>query len=186
MRAFGETMAKGRRKSASKSGARPKARKAPSIPKGFRTITPYLAIRGAADAIEWYKRAFGAKELDRQYGPGGLVLNAMLKIGDSMLLLSDIFPGAPHKSPLEYGGSPVTVHLFVNDVDAVWRQAVAAGARPTMPLGDQFWGDRYGQLVDPFGHEWSVATHKEDLTPKQREARAAEWAKQFGQGGPPP
>jgi len=175
-----------RAKRATTTKGRAKGKKVQPVPEGFHTITPYLAIRGAADAIEWYKRAFGAKELDRQFGPGGLVLNAMLKIGDSMLLLSDIFPGAPHKSPLEYGGSPVTVHLFVKDVDAVWGRAVAAGGRPTMPLADQFWGDRYGQLVDPFGHEWSLATHKEDLTRKQREARAAAWAAQFGQGGRPP
>lgn len=179
-------MAKAKRSRATRAKARPKAKKVLPIPKGFHTVTPYLAIRGAADAIEWYKRAFGAKETSRQMGPGGLILNAQLQFGDSVLLLSDIFPGAPHRSPIEYGGSPVTIHLFVKDVDAVWAQAVAAGARVTMPLGDAFWGDRYGQLVDPFGHEWSLATHKEDLTPKERTARAAEWAAKFGTGGGPP
>lgn len=176
------------RKAAKKSskGTR-RAKRVSPVPEGFHTVTPYLAIRGAADAIKWYKRAFGAEEVSRQYGPGGLILNAQLKIADSRFLLSDIFPGAPHRSPLEYGGSPVTLHIYTGNVDALWERAVAAGAKPRMPLADQFWGDRYGQLIDPFGHEWSVASRKEKLTPEEQAERAAAWMAQFQKtGGPGP
>lgn len=174
---------KGRGKKTAKRAAT--AERVSPIPEGFHALTPYLAIRGAAQALEWYQTAFGAEEISRQYGPGGLILNAQLKIGDSRILLSDIFPGAPHRSPIEYGGSPVTLHIYTKDVDGLWDRAVAAGAKPRMPLADQFWGDRYGQLVDPFGHEWSVASRKEKLTPKEHSKRAAAWMAQFEKTGQP-
>lgn len=156
------------------------------IPKGFHALTPYLAVRGAAEAIDWYKRAFGAKERSRSPGPGGLILNAELTIGDSIFMLSDIFDFSNAKSPLEYGGSPVTVHIFTKDVDALFSRAVNEGAKVTMEVQDQFWGDRYGQLTDPFGHSWSLGTRKENLTPKQADARGKEAMAQMAkQGGLP-
>jgi uncharacterized glyoxalase superfamily protein PhnB len=145
------------------------------IPHGFHTLTPHLIIKGAAEAIEFYKRAFGAKELSRMpfAGQDGQVKlgHAALLIGDSRLFLADEFP--------EYGGvgpgptSPVTLHLYVTDVDAAFARAVEAGAKVTMPLDNMFWGDRYGKLVDPFGHHWSIAEHLEDLTPEQMQERMA-------------
>lgn len=180
-------MAKPRRSQTKRATTKGTAKKVAPVPEGFHAVTPYLAIRGAAQAIDWYKAAFGAKEISRQYGPGGMILNAQLKIGDSMVLLSDIFSDAPHRSPLEYGGSPVTLHIYTRDVDALWERAVAAGAKPRMPLADQFWGDRYGQLVDPFGHEWSLGTRKEKLTEREQAERAAAWMAQFEKmGGPTP
>ena len=145
------------------------------IPSGFHTITPHLVIDGAAEAIEFYKSAFNAEELSRMPfpGPDGKVRlgHAALRIGDSILFLSDTFPG--RGSPGPQGASPVTIHLYVTDADAAFKQAVDAGAKVAMPLADMFWGDRYGQLVDPFGHHWSIAEHLEDLTPDQMRAKMA-------------
>ena len=160
-----------------------KAKNVSPIPKGFHALTPYLAVRGAAQAIDWYKRAFGAKEATRQLGPGGMVLNAELTIGDSRFMISDILPGSGAKSPLDLGGSPVTLHVYTKDVDAFWARAVGAGAKVEMELANQFWGDRYGQLVDPFGHAWSLASRKENLTPKQHAERAAGWMAQIEKSG---
>lgn len=137
------------------------------IPDGFHSLTPHLVCAGAADAIEFYKAAFNAVELDRMPGPGGKLMHAAVRIGDSVLMLVDEFPEWGSLGPKSHKGSPVTVHLFVEDVDATVQQAVAAGAKITMPVADQFWGDRYGQLEDPFGHLWSVAMHTRDLSPRQ-------------------
>src|SRR5262249_33517094 len=145
-------------------------------------VTPHLVCRNAPAAIEFYKKAFRAEEIKRMPGPDGrTIMFAELKIGDSRVFLNDEFPQMGCKSPQALGGSPVTVHLYVEDVDAVYNQAVSAGATAAMPVQDQFWGDRYGMLVDPFGHTWSVANHMEDLTPQEIGARAA---KMFGAGGP--
>lgn len=145
------------------------------IPEGFHTITPHLVVKGASEAIVFYKRAFGAEELGRMPfpGPDGQVKigHAELRIGDSRLFLADEFPGQGATGPV--GGSPVTIHLYVTDADTAFERAVAAGATVTMPLADMFWGDRYGQLVDPFGHHWSIAAHLEDLTPEQMQERMA-------------
>lgn len=145
------------------------------IPTGFHAITPHLVIKGAAEAIEFYKRAFGAEELVRMPMPGPdgqmRVGHAELQIGDSILFLSDEFPEHGVTGPS--GHSPVTIHLYVEDVDTVFNRAVEAGAKATMPPADMFWGDRYGKLVDPFGHHWSVATHVEDPTPEQMKERMA-------------
>jgi PhnB protein len=145
------------------------------IPAGYHAITPHLVIKGAAEAIEFYKRAFGAEEVCRMPFPaedGGVKIgHAELQIGDSKLFLADEFPGYGSVGP--DGSSPVTIHLYVIDADATFNRAVEAGATVRMPLEDAFWGDRYGKLVDPFGHHWSIAEHLEDLTPEQMQERMA-------------
>ncbi|SIN97417.1 Uncharacterized conserved protein PhnB, glyoxalase superfamily [Singulisphaera sp. GP187] len=145
------------------------------IPAGHHAITPHLVVKGASEAIEFYKKAFGAEELGRMPfpGPDGQVKlgHAELKIGDSRLFLADEFP--EHGATGPNGSSPVTIHLYVTDANAAFDRAVAAGATVRMPLADMFWGDRYGTLVDPFGHNWSIAEHLEDLTPEQMQARMA-------------
>ena len=140
---------------------------------GYHTVTPHLVVRDAAKAIEFYKKAFGAKEAFRMPGPDGKLMHAEIQIGDSMVMLSDEFPEYGSKSPQALGGSPVNILLYVENADKVFQQAVAAGATVTMPLADQFWGDRYGKLADPFGHQWSVATHIEDVAPEEMAKRAA-------------
>ena len=143
------------------------------IPSGFHTLTPHLVVKGASKAIEFYKKAFGAEEIRRVPGPDGKsVLHADLKIGDSHVFLVDEFPEMDCRGPQSIGGTPVTIHMFVEDVDAAFSKAVAAGAQVKMPLSDMFWGDRYGLLTDPFGHAWSMASHKEDLTPEEIGKRA--------------
>jgi PhnB protein len=136
------------------------------IPEGMRSVTPHLCCEGAAEAIEFYKRAFDAVELGRMPGPDGKIMHAMIKIGDSMIMLVDAYPDRGFPGPKELKGSPVTVHLYVEDADATARQAEAAGAKVTMPVAEMFWGDRYGRLEDPFGHQWSVATHVRDVSPE--------------------
>ena len=137
------------------------------IPDGYHTLTPYLRVRGGAAAIEFYKKAFGAEEVMRMPMPDGKVGHAMLRIGDSPLFLADEYPDYGSFGPLSLKGSPVTIHLSVPNVDQVWERAVAAGATVRMALADQFWGDRYGQLDDPFGHRWSLATHIRDVSPEE-------------------
>ncbi len=137
------------------------------IPEGFHTLTPHLVYAGAADAIAFLVKAFAAVELSRLEGPGGSIMNAQLRIGNSMLMLVEEFLDWGSFGPKALKGTPVTIHLFVEDVDAVVARAVAAGATVTMPVADMFWGDRYGLLQDPFGHQWSVATHQRDLSPEQ-------------------
>jgi uncharacterized glyoxalase superfamily protein PhnB len=134
------------------------------IPEGYHSLTPHLVCEGAAKAIAFYQQAFGAVELDRMPGPGGRIMHATLRIGDSLVMLCDDFPEYGSRGPQALQGSPVVIHLYVPDADAVWERALAAGGKPLMPLGDTFWGDRYGQLVDPFGHRWAVATHVRDMT----------------------
>jgi PhnB protein len=143
------------------------------IPDGFHTLTPHLVVKGASQAIEFYKKAFGAEEISRAAGPDGKsLMHADLRIGDSRLFLVDEFPEMDCRGPQSIGGTPVTIHMYVEDVDAAFNKAVAAGAQVRMPLADMFWGDRYGVLADPFGHAWSLATHKEDLTPEEIDRRA--------------
>ena len=137
------------------------------IPDGYHTVTPYLAVDDAAEAIEYYKTAFGAKERVRMDAPGGKIGHAELEIGDSLVMLSDPFPQASTKPPSELDGTSASVFLYVEDVDAVVKQAVDAGATVTMEVADMFWGDRFGTVSDPFGHSWSIATHVEDLTPEE-------------------
>ncbi len=137
------------------------------IPEGMHSLTPHLVCDGAAQAIEFYKKAFGAVEGGRLPGPDGRLMHAAVRIGDSALMLVDEMPEWNVFGPKALKGSPVTVHLYVEDVDVTVARALAAGAKLTMPVADQFWGDRYGQLEDPFGHKWSVATHTRDLSDEQ-------------------
>jgi PhnB protein len=161
------------------------ASKVKPIPEGMHTVTPHLVIRGASQAIDFYKKAFGAVELNRAPGPNGTVMHAEIKVGDSMLFLADEFPQWGSNSPLHYKGSPVVLNLYVEDVDAMFNRAVAAGAQVKMPLQNQFWGDRYGKLTDPFGHEWGLASHVEDVSPAEMKKRMAEAMAQMSQGGKP-
>jgi len=141
------------------------------IPEGYHSITPYLVLKGAASAIEYYKKAFGAEETVRMNGPDGRIGHAELKIGDSHVMLSDPFPQSSTTPPTELGGTSGSIFMYVEDVDAVVQKAVDAGATVTMEVEDQFWGDRFGSITDPFGHIWSIATHIEDLTPEEIEER---------------
>lgn len=137
------------------------------IPPLFRTITPHLVVRGAADAIAFYQRAFNAQEISRMPGPGGKLMHGQVQIGDSQLMLVDEFPDAQCFGPLSLKGTPVSLHLYVPDADAAFRQATEAGAKAIMSPTDMPWGDRYAQVEDPFGHRWSLATHMRDLTHEQ-------------------
>ena len=165
----------------SRPATTPAAKRVAPIPAGYHTATPYLTVRGAADAIEFYKKAFGAKEIMRLPVPGGALGHAEIRIGDSMVMLSDEFPTSATKPPAALGGTTGYVLLYVRDVDRAFEQAVAAGARVTMPLADMFWGDRFGTLVDPFGHAWGLATHREDVPPKEMAKRAQAAMAQMGQ-----
>jgi PhnB protein len=137
------------------------------VPDGMHTVTPHLTCAGAADAIEFYKKAFNATEMGRLSGPQGKLIHASIRIGDSAVMLVDEFPDWGNLGPKSLNGSPVTIHLYVEDVDAAFERAIGAGAKITMPLEDTFWGDRYGVLEDPFGHHWSLATHIRDMTPEE-------------------
>ncbi len=137
------------------------------IPAGYHTATPYLTLSDCARAIDFYKRAFGATEVMRMEAPGGKIGHAELRIGDSMVMLADEFPGAGNKAPQTLGGTTSGVFLYVTDVDAAYKRAVDAGANPDMPPSNMFWGDRYGKLTDPFGHAWALATHIEDVAPEE-------------------
>lgn len=137
------------------------------LPDSVHTVTPHLVCAGAADAIEFYKKAFNAEELMRLPGPQGKLMHAAIRIGDSTVMLADEFPEWGSVGPKSLKGSPVTIHLYVADVDAAVERAAAAGAKVTLPVADMFWGDRYGMLEDPFGHRWSVATHLRDMSPDE-------------------
>ncbi len=142
-----------------------------AIPEGFHTVSPYLMVRGAAEAIDFYQRAFGAQERYRMAGPDGSVMHAEIQVGDSVIMLADENPQATARPPQALGGTSVNIFLYVEKVDEVFEQAVEAGAKPQAPPEDQFWGDRYGKLTDPFGHEWSIATHIADVSPEEMQKR---------------
>jgi PhnB protein len=142
------------------------------VPEGYHTVSPYLAVDDAARAIAFYAEAFGAKEVVRMDAPDGKIGHAELEIGDSRVMLSDPFPQASTRPPKDLGGTSASVFLYVEDVDATVKQAVDAGATITMEVADQFWGDRFGAITDPFGHVWSVATHVEDVPPEEMADRA--------------
>jgi PhnB protein len=147
------------------------AGKVKAVQEGIHTITPHLVVRDGTKAIEFYKKAFGAEVKGVHHTPDGKVMHAMLKIGDSHLMLADEFPGMGSSSPQALGGSPVVLNIYVENVDTLFNQAVAAGAQVTMPLSNQFWGDRYGQIKDPFGHSWALGQHVEDVAPEEMERR---------------
>ncbi len=171
-------------KTKKKSSSAKKSKTIPAIPKGFHSVTPYLVVNNGSEAIEFYKKAFGARELLRHATPDGKILNAQLKIGDSMVLLSDEFPGSDTRSPISLGTSTVTLHIYTKDVNKLWEQATAAGAKVLMPLNNQFWGERYGQLSDPFGHRWSLS---QQVRMSEEEMQALEKAsmEMLGQGEHP-
>lgn len=147
------------------------------IPDGYHTATPYLMVNGGVKALEFYKQAFGAEEIFRMPAPGGKIGHAEFQIGNSRIMMADVYPEMGYKDPLTYGGTPVGIMLYVNDCDAVFKRAIQAGGKEVKPMQDQFYGDRSGTLTDPFGHLWTVATHKEDLTPQQIAQRHAEFEK---------
>ena len=153
-----------------------------AVPEGFHTVTPQLTLDNAAQTIEWYKKALGAEERSRAIGPDGKVMHAELRIGNSIIMVNDVMMG---KGPKAYGGSPASLWLYVDDCDALFNRAVAAGAKagggPMGQLQDQFWGDRSGTITDPEGYQWTIATHKEDLTPEEIRQRQDEFFKQFAQ-----
>jgi PhnB protein len=144
------------------------------IPEGYHTATPYLTLNDASRAIDFYKRAFGAQVVARMDGPDGKVAHAEIRIGDSMIMLGDEMPGMGNRSPQSLGGTTGGIMLYVENADAVFNQAVSAGAQVEMPVTDMFWGDRYGRLKDPFGHSWSVGTHVEDVAPAEMSKRMRE------------
>ena len=144
-----------------------------AIPEGYYSLTPYLVVKGAAEAIEFYTKAFGATEMMRMPGPGGKIMHAELQIGNSVLMLSDENPERGYLSPASRGGNTSSVMFYTDDVDAAFRNAIAAGAKETTPVTDMFWGDRMGNLTDPFGHSWAIATHQEDVSPQEMEKRMA-------------
>ena len=149
------------------------ANKVKPIPEGHHAVTPYLTIAGADKAIAFYKKAFGAVEVGRMTAPGGDgVMHAELKIGDSFLFLADVCPQTGSRDPKALGGTPVGIHLYVENVDAVFDRAVAAGATAKMPPADMFWGDRFAKLTDPFGHDWSLASHIEDVSHEEMVCRS--------------
>jgi PhnB protein len=152
------------------------------VPAGFNTVTPHLVCAGAAAAIDFYRQAFSAVEVGRMPMPDGRIAHAELRIGDSRIMLADAFPEYGSVGPQALKGTPVYIHLYVEDADAAWAQALAAGATPVMPLADMFWGDRYGQVEDPFGHRWSIATHQRDLTIPQMQAAMAGMMPSAGAG----
>ena len=141
------------------------------IPEGYHTLSAYLAVDNAAEAIDFYKRAFGAKELVRLDAPGGKIGHAELGIGDSRIMLADQFPQSTTKTPKELKGTTFSLFMYSEDVDAAMDKAVEAGATVTMEADDMFWGDRFGAVTDPYGHMWSIATHKEDVSPEEITAR---------------
>jgi PhnB protein len=151
-------------------GDKKMAGKVNPIPAGYHSVTPYLVVKDGNGALEYYKQAFGATEMNRMAGPDGRIMHAEFKIGDSMLMLSDEV--GPNRSPQSLGGTPVSIFLYVEDVDSVFKQAVNAGAKADMPPEDMFWGDRFGKLTDPSGHQWALATHIEDVAPEEMGKRA--------------
>jgi len=149
------------------------------IPEGLHTLTPHIVVKDAAKMIEFYTRAFGAKELSRSAAPSGGIMHAEIKIGDSVVFLADEFPDMGSRSPLSVGGTSTVLSLYVEDADRTFNQAVAAGATVKLPIMDMFWGDRYGQVMDASGHLWAIATRKEDLTPQEMQKRAQQFFSQM-------
>ena len=149
------------------------------IPKNYPRVTPYLSVKGADKAIEFYKKVFGAEERGRMAGPGGAIMHAEIQIGDSVIMMADEMPQFGNLSPQSLGGSPVSLYIFVKSVDEVFKAAVAAGAQVLMEVGDQFYGDRTGAIKDPFGHKWNIATRIEDVPPEEMQRRGAEMIKKM-------
>ena len=149
------------------------------VPEGYHTLIPYIAVDDATAAIEFYQRAFGAKERLRMAGPAGMIAHAELEIGDSIVMLSDPFPQSSSRPPKELGGTSAGIFVYVDNVDELYKQAIDAGATSTMEPENMFWGDRFGSVMDPFGHSWQIATHVEDVAPDEMEKRSQEWMAQM-------
>lgn len=152
------------------------------IPAGYHSITPALVVRDVAKAIDFYKAAFGAEELGRMAGPDGSIMHAEIRIGDSIMMMGEENPAWGTKSPLSLGGVSGSLHIYVGDADAAFARAVKAGAKVTAPLEDAFWGDRYGKVADPFGHEWGIATRVKEMTPEEMQKAGIEWMQKMAQG----
>jgi PhnB protein len=146
------------------------------IPEGYHTVTPYLSVNNAGDALDWYARALGAREVIR-FEHGGKVGHAEIRIGDSIVMLSDEWPEGGHLSPQSLGGTPVSLHIYVDDVDRDFERAIGAGAKQERAVQDQFYGDRTGTLIDPFGHRWSLASHVEDVSENEMKRRMEQFSK---------
>jgi PhnB protein len=173
---------RGARRTAARSRARSRTRKVAPVPPRYGSVTPYLTIDGCGSAIDFYVRAFGAKEIARMPGPGGKVMHAELEIGDSVVMMSDELPEQGTRSPRALGGTAGSIMLYVKDCDRIYRNAVDAGARSLQAPQDMFWGDRFSRIEDPYGHQWAIATAKEKVSPKEMQRRMA--AMQAG-GAPP-
>lgn len=145
------------------------------VPDGFHTVTPSIILNNSKEAIEFYKKAFDAKEIYQMPTPDGKTMHAMIQIGDSFVMMSDEFPQMGTRSPTTIGGTPITIHLYVEDADKTYAQAIKHGATPTMPIMDAFWGDRCGSVIDPFGHSWMISTHKKDMSPEEMRKAAEEF-----------
>lgn len=171
-----------RKRARGKGKSKPKKKKFERIPRGFHTVTPYLAIKGASQAIDWYKKAFGAKELVRREGPEGKLIHARVRIGDSIVMMSDVFEDTMHKDS-EPSAVSVSLHIYSKNVDALWNRAVDAGAKVEMQLDNMFWGERYGQLTDPFGHSWSLGMQI-PMSRKEMEEKRKAAMKMFEQAPP--
>jgi len=172
---------------AKRKSRKPRSQRSSSLsnpPPGFGTVTAYLSVDGGPAALEFYKQAFGARELQRTVTPDGKLIHGRLRIGDTMVLLSDVFPGAATVAPSSIGTTTVTLHVYAKDVDALWDRAVAAGAKVSMPLENQFWGERYGRLVDPFGHHWSLSMRVK-MSRTEMEAKRKEAESSFARGEHP-
>lgn len=154
------------------------------IPEGYPRVTPYLCVDGASAAIDFYVSVLGARERMRMAAPGGKIAHAELELGNSVIMLADEFPDIGFRSPKSVGGTPVTLHAYVEDVDAVFAEAVSRGATGLSPVKTEFYGDRSGQLEDPFGHRWNLATHVEDVPPEEMRKRSEEAMRSRGSGGP--
>jgi PhnB protein len=155
------------------------AKAAQPVPRGYHTVTPSLVVAGAAKAIDFYKKALGAEEVMRFPGPGGTIMHAEIRVGDSVVMLADEMPEQGGRGPKSYGGTPVSFFVYKDNVDAAWKRAVDAGGKEIMPLQDMFWGDRSGCFEDPFGHRWWLAQHIQDLTPEEIQRNAAEFFSQM-------
>ena len=181
--AMGKRPARAKRGTTKRQETKRRETRVMAIPRGYHSVTPHLTVRGAAEAIEFYKRAFGARERGRMPGPDGkTIMHAELQIGDSIVFLADEFPDMGCRAPKTLGGATGTLHLYVTDVDRAFQRAVAAGAEVRMPVTDMFWGDRYAKVADPFGHEWGLATHKEDLSAREIGRRAEAFFSRMGGG----
>jgi PhnB protein len=173
-----------RAKAKGKAAARPAPKKVSPVPAGYHTATPYLTVNDGVGALEFYKRALGAREVMRMAAPGGKIGHAEIRIGDSHIMLSDEFPGTSTKAPTSLGGTTGSIMLYLPNVDVAFKKAIDAGCKSIMAPTDMFWGDRFGKLEDPYGNQWAMATHKEDVPPKQmaERAKAAMAAMAPGQG----